>query len=210
MKWMCDFETTTDVNDCRVWLWGAKAIGDNLFLYGTTIKEFITWCSNHCGDTIYFHNAKFDTEFIFAYLLSNGWKHIIKDAQRSKKTFSTLISDQGIFYSCRIYFTKYDYVTINDSFKILPFKVKKIAQDFGLPMGKGEIDYEKPRELDYKPDENEVEYLYRDCEIVATVLNQIFTLGLTKMTQGSDALHDFTSTIGGGKTFKRYFPDTKL
>lgn len=210
MKWVCDFESTTDPNDCHVWLWGAKAIGDKIFHYGTTMAEFIMWISNHIGDTMYFHNAKFDAEFIFSYLLNNNWKHIVKDQDRGKNRFSTLISDQGVFYSSRLYFTKYDHVTINDSYKILPFKVSKIAKDFGLPMAKGNIEYDKPRPNGYIPTDEEVDYLYKDCEIIASVLYQIFSLGLTAMTQGSDALNDYKRVLGGGTAFKRYFPGSPL
>lgn len=207
MRWVCDFETSVEEQDCRVWLWGAKLIGDNKFAWDITIDSFIQWCKDHIGDKLYFHNAKFDIEFIFHYLLSNGWRHIIDDKQRANKTFSTLISDQGTFYTCRIYFTKYDYVTIYDSFKILPFKVDKIAHDFGLDKSKLTIDYDKYRPVGYTPSDDELHYLYNDCHIVAFVLAQIFDLGLTAMTLGSDALKDFKNVIGGGNVFKRYFPD---
>lgn len=206
MKWVCDFETTTDTKDCRVWLWGAKQIGGPMFFHDTTISSFIEWCRCHCGDTVYFHNAKFDTEFIYYHLFTNGWKHIIDDKDKRKNTFTTLISDQGIYYSTRLYFTKYDYINIYDSYKILPFKVEKIAHDFGLEESKLDIDYDKYRPLGYEPTEHEIHYLYNDCDIIATVLKEIFELGLTEMTQGSDALKDFKNTIGGNKVFKRLFP----
>ena len=70
-----DFETTTDVNDCRVWAYALMEIGntDN-FIYGNSIEEFIKWCSNpKVNYKLYFHNLKFDSEFIFNYLLSNGF-----------------------------------------------------------------------------------------------------------------------------------------
>ena len=39
-KFSCDFETTTDTQDCRVWAWGAYNIDKDKFEYGTEIGTF--------------------------------------------------------------------------------------------------------------------------------------------------------------------------
>lgn len=40
--WSCDFETTTDPEDCRVWAWVAINIYDNTKrVYGNSISTFI-------------------------------------------------------------------------------------------------------------------------------------------------------------------------
>ena len=57
-----DFETTTDINDCRVWAYALCEVGDyNNFSYGNNIASFIDFCKNKKDNyKIYFHNLKFD------------------------------------------------------------------------------------------------------------------------------------------------------
>ena len=146
-KYTADFETNVDENDCRVWAWAICEIGnpDN-FIYGNDIHTFIEWCSNKKqNNVLYFHNLKFDASYILSYLLNNGYEHITNKKEKRDKTFSTLISDMGQFYSLEIYFTvgnkKVNKVTIYDSYKILAFSVEKIAENFNLPIRKLELDY---------------------------------------------------------------------
>ena len=43
-----DFETTTDINDCRVWAYAICEVGnpDN-FIYGNSIEDFMKILANH-------------------------------------------------------------------------------------------------------------------------------------------------------------------
>ena len=69
-RFTCDFETTTDLNDCRVWAYALCEIGnpDN-FLYGNNIDDLIEWCKNQRDNVaLYFHNLKFDGAFITYWL----------------------------------------------------------------------------------------------------------------------------------------------
>lgn len=205
-KYVADFETTTKA-PTRVWAFGISEIGniDN-FEYGNNIKDFFKWCKKE-NKEIYFHNLKFDASFIIHYLMTNGFEY--SEVKRDN-TFNTTISNMGQFYRVEIIFKKmkkkYKKVVIYDSLKKLPFTVAKIAKDFGLPIQKGEIDYDKERPEGYEPDNKEVSYLKNDVQIVATALGIQFEQGLTKMTIGSDALHNYKVTMGGEEEFKRYFP----
>lgn len=134
----------------------------------------------------------------------------IKDKKDAKdKTFTTLISDFGVFYQSTIYFKisgKYKIkATFIDSMKIIPFSVKKIAKDFGLTEQKLEIDYMKERSRNHTLTQEEKDYIKNDVVIVAKALNVIFSEGLTKMTQGSNALFDFKK-MTNKRAFERYFP----
>ena len=105
-KFTADFETTTDVDDCRVWAYALCEIGnvDN-FIYGNNIEDFIKFCSDKYKNyQLYFHNLKFDGEYIFNYLLNNGFSYVKDKKERKDKTFTCLISDMGQFYSIEIYF----------------------------------------------------------------------------------------------------------
>ena len=208
-KFTADFETTTDENDCRVWAYALCEIGniDN-FIYGNNIEDFIKFCSDKKQNyQLYFHNLKFDGEYIFNYLLNNGYEFVKDKKERRDKTFTCLISDMGQFYSIEIYFhvTKKhtNKVTIFDSMKILNFSVEKIAKDFNLPIRKLELDYKEKREVGHILTPHEIDYIKNDVEIMARALEFMFNEKLLKMTIGSDAL---TSYKEMNKNFSKYFP----
>ena len=103
-----DFETTTDVNDVRVWAYGVSQIGNpNNFIYGNSIDEFMRWCfkNKRRNYTIYFHNLKFDGEFIIYWLFKNGYTYVKDRKEREDKSFTTLITEMGVFYSIEVYET---------------------------------------------------------------------------------------------------------
>lgn len=205
-----DFETTTDPTDCRVWACGICEIGnpDN-FIYMNDIDGFIEWARKQRKVTTYFHNLKFDGEFILCWLFENGFKFVADRRDLEKNTFTTLISDKGQFYSLEICFERKgkekDCLTIYDSLKILPFSVAAIAKGFNLPISKLEIDYNETREKGHILTKEEIDYLRNDVEIMARALHILFEQGLTKMTQGSNALYDYKRTIGT-KNFSKWFP----
>ena len=208
-KFTADFETTTDPNDCRVWAYALCEIGniDN-FIYGNNIEDFIKFCADKKQNyQLYFHNLKFDGEYIFNYLLNNGFVYVIDKKERRDKTFTCLISDMGQFYSIEIYFhvTKKhtNKVSIFDSLKILNFPVEQIAKDFNLPISKLKLDYDEKREIGHILTQHEIDYIKNDVEIMARALQYMFDEKLLKMTIGSDALNNYKEM---NKNFNRYFP----
>ena len=67
-KFACDFETTTRLDDCRVWAYAICEIGNaENFIYGNDLDAFMKWCANPKENYLcLFHNLKFDGEFIMA------------------------------------------------------------------------------------------------------------------------------------------------
>lgn len=129
-KFTADFETLVNPQETRVWAVGLCEIGNTEnFQYGDSIDYFINFCRNKKANyLIYFHNLKFDGEFIIHWLLSNGFTCIKDKKDRADNTFTTLISDTGQFYSIEIFFEtqnkrKINKVTIYDSLKVLNFSV---------------------------------------------------------------------------------------
>lgn len=205
-----DFETTTDPTDCRVWACGICEIGNpENFIHMNDIDGFIEWARKQRKVTTYFHNLKFDGEFILCWLFENGFKFVDDRRDLEKNTFTTLISDKGQFYSMEICFKRKgkekECLTIYDSLKILPFSVAAIAKGFNLPISKLEIDYHETREKGHILTTDEIDYLRNDVEIMARALHILFEQGLTKMTQGSNALFDYKRTVGT-KNFSKWFP----
>lgn len=192
-RWyVADFETTSErfYNEhgyTKVWLWSICDNNANILQDGTDIDSFIIFARQLCGGTIYFHNLKFDGSFIVDYLLSCGWQYVDKLEKDMERSFTTLIDDAGSWYSIDIRYTKNRTIHIHDSLKLLPFKVKKIAEDFHLPILKGKIDYD-----DYVINDNTLSYIHNDVGIVALALAQIKDEGMTRMTTASCAYNQYT------------------
>lgn len=209
-KFTADFETTTDINDCRVWAYAICEIGNpENFIYGNSIEDFIKWCSKKDENYIlYFHNLKFDSEFIFSYLLQNGYTFIKDKKDRKDKTFTATISDFGQIYNAEIYFDTHNKrhinkVTICDSLKVLNFSVEQIAKDFDLPIRKLELDYNEIREIGHELTPHEIDYIRNDVEIMARALEILFDNQLNKITIASNALASYKEI---NKNFDTYFP----
>lgn len=202
-RYTADFETTTDPETAHVWSWESCVVGDpDNFCRGIDIESFIEYCSWE-DRIIYFHNLKFDSSYILSYLLTHGYSWSNKRAL-NKHEFSTLISNMGQFYSVTVCFGDTT-TTFYDSLKLIRLSVEQIAKAYGLTFRKLEIDYDKPRPEGYIPTDKEWEYQHADVAIMSQALHILFTEGLTKITQGSNALWDYKEIIGK-KNFKRWFP----
>lgn len=209
-KYTADFETAIWLeNKTYVWAWAICSIdNENKIEYGNNIDEFMRWCYKNRGSTVYFHNMKFDGEFLIYWLLKHGYKHVEKENVENN-TFTTLISNMSQFYSITVYYKvynkRYEKITFIDSLKIIPFSVEEVAKCFDLPISKLKIDYGKERpEKNYIMTKEEKAYIKNDVLIMAKALELLFNQDLTKMTQGSNAVCDYKKTI---KNYSRYFPE---
>lgn len=208
-KFTADFETTVDENDCRVWAYAICEIGNlENFIYGNSIDDFMNWCEKEKNHKIYFHNLKFDGQFILAWLFRNGYEFVDDKKDAYDHSFSTLITDMGQFFSIEIYFKTsnkkhINKVTFYDSMKILNFSVSQIAKDFDLPIRKLKIDYKAKREVGHILTHQEVDYIRNDVEIMARALQIMFDEKLTKITIASDALQNYKDIT---PNFNKLFP----
>lgn len=202
--YVADFETTTKEDDCRVWGYGIYNILEDRTKVGQDIIDFFRVLESLPDkSSVYFHNLKFDGEFLFYHLFNNGFKHTVKKNVEPFE-FSTLITSLGAFYAMKI---RFEDKTINifDSLKIIPMPVKKISKAFGIEQLKGDIDYVLERPIGWKITEEEKRYIINDVEIVGKALLFFFEQQLEKMTQASNAFSDYKNIIGE-KRFKKVFP----
>lgn len=211
MVFSADFETTTTPDDCRVWAWGACEVSKNPCEYhmGNDINGFMKWCFEQKNPCLYFHNAKFDTDFIINWLFRNGYEWVESTKGMIDKQFTTLISDDGKFYTmhiCNEIVPKRNVIEIRDSQKLLNMSVAKIAKTFKLPDSKLEIDYNEFREVGHELTSEEQEYLKADITIVSKALADLFESGTTRLTIGSNALNKYYEMMGGRKQFRKIFP----
>lgn len=220
LRFVADLETNNNVNDCRVW---AAGIAEVPAQYTTSpmvrhwnnldgLMEFLS--SQEVTHEVYFHNAKFDAQFLIDYLINNGYE---LDEDLSKpKTFRTLITTANVFYSLEIchwaktekngkdkktgiqrYKTKRIVTKVIDSFKKIPLSVDGISKAFGFEVTKGSIDYNLDRPEGYVPTLEEIDYLQRDIIIVARALSLFVEQGFTKLTLSADALKSFKEKFSG-------------
>lgn len=112
-----DFETTTDPDDCRVWLWGIAPVEEpTAQAWGTSLDSFIHKISK-ASSVVSFHNLKFDGTFIIDWLLKHDYEHFEGDYAGEPGSFKTLISDMGKFYSFTVYWTSGKITEFRDSVK---------------------------------------------------------------------------------------------
>lgn len=219
MRYMADFETTQDANGARVWCWALMPM-DNTAVYdrGTDMESFMKRCfALDSGDVVYFHNLKYDGNYIVFYLMTHGYAFTNKPANKFTKftqenqssCFTALVSSKGQFYTITVYDNEADtYIEFRDSLKLIPMAVRKIAKAFGGDESKGEIDYDAPREVGYQPTDEEWDYVRRDVKIVADALQSGFETGLDKLTIGSNCMSSYRKMVG--KRFKKWFPKLSL
>lgn len=215
-SFVADFETTTRKEDCRVWAYAICEVGnpDNI-IYGTNIDDFMKWCiDSKENNKVYFHNLKFDSQFIMTWLFHNGYKHTTDIHDRESHTFNTLISDKGLFYQVEVIFNvsgkKVNKVIFQDSLKLIPLSVDNIAKSLKLPISKLHIDYHSHNDLPSGTPltKEEIDYITNDVKIVAYAIDYFNKQGLDKMTIGSCALSEYKKIITK-RDFEKYFPTPK-
>lgn len=204
IEWyVADFETTglneyEKTGRTRVWLYAISDSNANIVNYGDSIEKFFEWCASKNNILVYFHNLRFDGTFILNYLLENKFPWQEKLLIHSQRAFTALIGEMGEFYQIKVNFKSNNQVTFQDSLKIIPLKVKEIAEAFNLPIEKEIIDYD-----DYTIDEKRLHYVFNDVKIVAMALKFFRDKGFNRMTIGSNAYKDYNPDT---RTKKSTFP----
>lgn len=195
MIYSADFETTKNEDgSMRVWLADVCAVDDLTHRTFTSIDQLMMWVSHQrTKTTLYFHNLKFDGQYIVCWLDANGYTYAEKPKLRGE--YNILVTDKSQWFCGKICMKKGKVLEIKDSLKKIPLSVKQMAKAYGLPMSKGEIDYTAPRTEGYLPTEEEIDYVRRDTEIVARVLKIHFDQGMTKLTAPADAIANYQTMI---------------
>jgi hypothetical protein len=213
-----DFETNTTEETCKanpVWAWGIKHIfkGESSYRFGNSIESFFDYLKTFKKNAvIYFHNEKFDGQFILYYICRQGF---IRTDKKVENTFDTTIDNMLKFYDITIRIKnekgKLIILSIRDSYKKINMPIYKMPKAYGIKIEKGNLDdseeesYNTYREKGHKLTEFEKDYLKRDVFILSEALRITYEKGLTKMTMAMDAMSKFKEMIGE-QTFDYYFP----
>lgn len=206
MIFCADFETTTDLEDCRVWAYAIVNIEEvENVIYGNSIVSFLHWCESNCGNIVYFHNLAFDGAFIIDYIERNGWTWV-NSKKLARTNYTTLISDMNQVYSITLCFGKNKRIEFRDSLKVIPLSIEDMAKAFKLPIQKGTLDYEAYREVGHRLTDEEKEYIKYDVQIAAMSIKPFIEQGFSRLTAGSNALYEFYDIMGGKKKFRQIYP----
>lgn len=229
---VCDFETTVYEGQKSTEVWAAASVEmftEDVKIFHN-IKDQFEHFFTHTGRVVcYYHNLKFDGSFwlpflMFVLKLKQAYRVIdeekciyqfMEDKEMPEKSFKYSISDRGQWYSITI---KYNgrIIEIRDSYKLLPFSVKKIGDSFETKHKKLDIKYEGYRYAGCEITEREQEYIANDVLVVKEGLEQLFKDGHTKLTIGACCMAEYKKTVqyltGNGKLqWKKWFPDlTKI
>lgn len=215
--YVADFETTVYKGQIATEVWAAAIVQmhtEDVQIFHSISDFFDYIFSFKKNMIIYFHNLKFDGEFILFYLLNNlkygqafdkhdnDW---VKTNKMKNNTFKYSISLLGQWYSITV--KKYDkIIEFRDSLKLLPFSVKEIGKSFGTIHKKLDMEYEGFRFAGCKITDNEKKYIANDVLVVKEAVEIMFSDGHDKLTIGSCCLEEFKKTYDT-ITYNNFFPD---
>lgn len=186
------------------------AFGKCQYFVKRDIRTFLDAIVAQAGENdimVYFHNLKFDFEFIKWFLLLNGFKNVYQDEfKNDPKTFSYLqVGFMKTLYRAAVSWNGKK-ISFIDSAKLLAMPLKNISKFLGTEVEKGEYDFNnhvlgsRPKAL--------FEYLKKDCQLLQQGVEKARQLGLKRDTTASSALYSFKQISGLNKkeAFRAVFP----
>lgn len=219
----CDFETTVYPGQVRTDVWAAACVAlhsEEVRIFGNITDFFRYFVNMRKTVRLYFHNLKFDGNFILDALMykwgyrpaflrfPNGVIKEIPDKDMIPKTYKYSISTMGQWYKIIIRTNKYKTVEIYDSLKLLPFSLKVLGKNFGTKHQKLEMEYKGFRFPDCPRTSKEDEYISNDVLVLKEALEIMFSQGHNSLTIGSECLKTYKAmTDNGLGLWESYFPN---
>lgn len=219
-----DFETTVyeGQEHTEVWASGLVELGTENTVILHSIEDTLQYLvdlDENC--IVYYHNLKFDGNFWLAYfLLKCRFRQAIEQDhnERNELTYKWLaekdmpcwsfkysISDRGQWYSITLK-TNRHIIEFRDSYKLLPFSLKKIGESFGTKHKKLDMEYTGFRYAGCPITPKEESYLKNDLLVIKEALEITFSEGHTKLTIGSCCLDEF-KRLYDIEDYEHVFPD---
>lgn len=221
---VADFETTVYSGQDKTEVWAAALAGlwsDDEPMVFTSIWDFLyqgVFMIKDRKNIIYFHNLKFDGNFIIAYLLKNsnyfkqGFDESVEDRKKFKRPrdlnhgeFCYSISSKNQWYSLSINWGG-KLFEFRDSLKLLPFSLDEISKAFNTPHKKLDIEYKGKRTPGENISKKERAYIMNDALVLKEAMEFMLGEGNDKLTIGACALSEFKS-IYNYYAFKEDFPN---
>lgn len=210
----CDFETTVYDSQEFTEVWSAASVElytEDVRVQGS-IDDFFKYLFSLDSNLVcYFHNLKFDGNFIIPYLIKKNFKQAIVDdklqskADMPNKSFVYNINFMGSWYWIRIKYN-HKFIDIRDSLKLLPYSLKDIGIGFKTKHQKLTMNYKGLRYANCPITDEEMEYIKNDVLVLKEGLEFMFNEGHDKLTIGSCCMEEFKSSFLLGD-YDIYFPN---
>lgn len=204
---VADFETTVYEGQTFTEVWAAAIVElntEDVHIFNSLPALFDYIMSFDFNAVIYFHNIKFDGEFIIHFLLTKTnlrqcfnqpdpnlaegnftERKYMKDGE-----FRYSISGKGQWYSITIKNGRH-FIDIRDSLKLLPTTVEKIGNSFGTKHKKSSIEYTGYRYAGGEITDNEKEYIANDVLVVKEAIEIMYSQGHKSLTIASCCFHEY-------------------
>ena len=220
---VADFETSVYEGQTRTEVWAAATVElgtENVVIHNSISKWFnyIGEIAEYDNVVVYFHNLKFDGNFILWHLMfKTNFKpaatEISEDVVKwddtrtlANRTYSYSIGRQGQWYTMRLGMNDHQ-IEIRDSLKLLPFALRKIGKDFKTKHQKLDIDYEGERHENEQIKPEEKEYIRNDVLVIKEALEIMYSQGHNKLTIGACCMSEFKTILQNDYSeFRNLFP----
>ena len=225
----CDFETTVYDGQTSTEVWSSALVELNtedvivLHSLPDTLSYFVSLKEDV---VLYYHNLKFDGSFWLDFLMKHsGFKlafnwyddkqqngEWLKNKQMPNGSYKYLISAMGQWYTITIKTKLGYYITLRDSYKLFPFKLKAVGKAFKTKHRKLEMEYTGYRYAGCTITDEEMEYIKNDVLVLKEALEFMFKEGHDKLTIGSCCLSEFKHLEGsqwtlGHPNYEWFFPN---
>jgi hypothetical protein len=219
---MGDFETTVYKGQTTTEVWASACVElftEDVVIIHSIQEQFDFLFSLDDNVVCYFHNLKFDGSFWLSYFLvelgmEQAYEKIgelpnqvrwLPEREMKNNTFKYSISDKGMWYNIIIKHNNH-IIEIRDSYKLLPFSVRRIGESFKTKHKKLDMEYTGFRYAGCEITDEEREYIANDVLVVKEALEIMFTQGHTSLTIGSCCLEEYKKIIGKDD-YAMFFPD---
>lgn len=218
-----DFETTVFKGQETTEVWASACVEiftENVYVFHSIEDQFEYFKSLKTNVLCYYHNLKFDGEFWLSFLLRNGFTQAYTQSDennvntiewiKSRKdmpanSFQYSISSMGMWYRVLIKVGG-KIIELRDSYKLLPFGLRKIGKSFKTKHQKLDMEYKGLRFAGCTIAENEQEYIKNDVLVAKEAIEIMIMEGHDKLTIGSCCLAEYRKILGS-KKYKEYFPN---
>lgn len=207
--------------DTEVWASSlVEMYTEDVHIFNSLDETFNYLLSLNCNIVVYYHNLKFDGSFWLSYLMvdkmfkqaavrgdennANDFEWM-KEQEMPNNTFTYSISDMGLWYRISIK-VKGHMIELRDSYKLLPFSVRRIGDSFKTQHKKLDMEYKGFRYAGCTITDEERHYIANDVLVVKEALEIMFNEGHKKLTIGSCCLAEYKRILGR-KVYEEYFPN---
>lgn len=227
--YVADFETTVYEGQTKTEVWSCcvcKIFEDQPLIFGN-IKDGISYFEREAKNKniiVYYHNLKFDGNFIMHFLLSNTDKYkqgiryefsednkavpvFKKDKDLENGEFTYLISNKMVqWYSLKLKINNH-IIEFRDSLKLLPFSLAEIGKSFDTKHKKLEMDYNNHFKPNCEISIEERKYIINDVLCLKEAIEIMVNRNHLKLTIGSCCMNEFKNvSFDPILSYERLFP----